>query len=142
MDYIPYFMLKLLNNTQNLNFTKAKVFHIHIHISDLLLVMLAVWNMYFTCYMTPDLTVLWYPNCYLVTPFLCIRNIRKIILTCLPLPLLYYLLLIIWNLQTKTKYFHLEILNGWRKLLVYLAGVFTKKDLERLFNISTLVLSL
>ena len=71
MDYILYFMLELWNNTQTLELTKIKVFHTYTHTSDLWLVILAVWNMYLTCYMIPyfDLTVLSYPNYFLVCPF-------------------------------------------------------------------------
>ena len=72
--------------------------------------------------------------------FLCIWNIKMIIRTSFPLPLLYFS--IIWNSQTKTKYFHFRNF-GWLTKITHIAeeGVYLKRP-KRLFDIYGLVLSL
>ena len=60
--------------------------------------------------------------------------------TCLPLPLLYFS--IIWNSQTKTKYFHFRNFDWLTKITDIVDGCVYLKRPKRLFDISILVLSL
>ena len=124
MDYILYFMLEPWNNTQTLQ--NQSISHTYTHNWSLAC---HTHSLKYIFYMLHE-PLLW-PDSFIIfkllptqSNFLYIQNIRKIMLICLPLPLLYYLALIIWNLQT-TRYFHIEIFIGWWKLLVYLMEVFT-----------------
>ena len=89
----------------------------------------------------PHIQYYWYPNCYLVSPgFLCIWNINMIILTCLPLLLLYFS--VIWNSQTKAIYCRFRNFDWLTKITHILDGDVDLKRPKRLRDISFLVLSL
>ena len=78
MDYILYIMPKLWNNTQALDFPKSKYFA-HLYTSGSRHIFSLKYEFYMLI-LTPyfDVTVLWYLNCYLFSPFfLFIQNIKR-----------------------------------------------------------------
>ena len=122
-----------------------KVFHTHTYIATHIRTLachtrILIYPVYFTCCLTPyfDMRVLWYPNCYLVSPFFLHLEYKNGH-TCLLLPLLHFS--IIWNSQTKIKYDHFRNFDWLRKITHILdRGVYLKIP-KQLFDISILVLS-
>ena len=78
MDYILYFMLEIWNNTQALDLTKIKVFHTYTHIRSLARHTCSLKYVFYKL-RDPffDLTVLWYPNFFLVSPFFMHSEYKK-----------------------------------------------------------------
>ena len=125
MYYIPYFMSDLWNNTQIIDQSiSSKFSYTHRNFGLLYLKSkICILHKYFTTYF--DLIVSWYSNCYLVSPFfmhLEYKNNHTYFLLCTATVLLNFSISIRKQKQNTSI---LQNFIDWRKLLIYLMGVFT-----------------
>ena len=106
MHHILYFMSKLWNNTQIIDLPKWSVSHTNRYAHQSFSLSYSQFKITYVFYMLPD--PLPWPASLMISNllsfFLWIRFLKMIILTCLPLPLLYFSF--IWNRQTKIEHFH------------------------------------
>ena len=133
MHYLLYSMSELWNNTQIIDPQKWNKFHTHIttHIGTL------------ACHTRSRKYAFYMLIAKLLASqpiFYAFWKIKMIILTFLPLPLLHFS--IIWNAQTKTKYFHFRNFDWLMKITHIVDGGAYLKTPKLLIDISILVLFL